>query len=167
MSRRAAITAGGPPREWLAPGGRTIVGALLGYLSRVSAGRLRRVVRKALALTPRGFVPHDVLVLGELSARLRVEWRARDLHPWDRDLPAERRTVVLRDQALRDTDAAILRLFHLLPEMDAIDIRVLEPREPHRLLLAGTVTRADVLATRSIASPGMRLRMMGVGAAQS
>jgi hypothetical protein len=125
------------------------------------------VVRKALALTPRGFVPHDVLVLGQLSARLRVEWRARDLHPWDRDLPVERRAMVLREQALRDTDAAILRLFQLLPEMDAIDIRVLEPREPHRLLLAGTVTRADVLATRSIVSPGMRLRMMGVGAAQA
>jgi len=144
------------------PGERSIRGTLLRYLSLATQGRLRRMVTGALALTPRGFVPRDVLVLGELSARLRLEWRTRDLHPWDRDLPAARRAERFRDQALTDTDAAIERLFRILPEMDAIEIRVLEPRAPHGLIFAGTVAREDLLATRAISSPAMRLRMMGI-----
>jgi hypothetical protein len=142
--------------------GRTLPGILLRYFSPATGGRLRRMISKALALTPRGFVPNDVLIVGDLSARLRLEWRTRDLHPWDRDLPPSRRAQRFRDQTLVDTDAAIERLFRILPEMDSVDIRVLEPDAPNRLLLAGTVAREDLLATRAIASPGMRLRMMGI-----
>jgi hypothetical protein len=143
------------------PRGRTL-GTLLKYLSLLIEGRLRRMVTRALALTPRGFVPDDVLILNELSARLRLEWRTRDLHPWDRDLPESRRAERFRDQTLSDTDAAIERLFRILPEMDVIAIRVREPRAPNRLILAGTVTREDLVATRALSSPGMRLKMMGV-----
>ena len=140
--------------------GRTPSGIPFGHFS--SGGRLRRMVARALDLTPRGFVPNDVLILETLSARLRLEWRTRDLHPWDRDLPSRRRDERFRDQTLVDTDKAIERLFRILPEIDAIDVRVLESRAPNRLLLAGIVARDDLVATRAITSPEMRLRMMGI-----
>jgi hypothetical protein len=128
----------------------------------VVSSPLRRLVRKALALTPRGFVRHDVLVLCDFSAQLRVEWRTRDIHPWDGTLPADRRCELFRDQAFHDTDAAIARLFRILPDLDTIEVRVVEPRPPNRAILAGTVARGDADAARSLASPGMRLRLMGV-----
>ena len=117
---------------------------------------------KALALTPRGFVRRDVLVLEEVSARLKLEWRTRDLHPWDRGLSLERRTARFRDQALCDTDTAIVRCFGLLPEVEEIDVRVLAPGSSDTVILAGTVARGDVAAVRGIASPRMRLELMGV-----
>ncbi len=117
---------------------------------------------KALALAPRGFVFRDVLHLNRLSARVRVEWRTRDVHPWDQNVPPGRRSELFRDQAMRDTDAAILRLFDVLPDIDAIDVRVLEPHPPNRLILAGTVAREDAVAAQALASPRMRLAMMGV-----
>ena len=125
---------------------------------------MRRAVTRALALRPRGFVRDDVLKLGKLSAQLRVEWRTRDLHPWDLRLPPDRRANLFRDQSARDTDAAIHRFFATLPELDVIDIRVLAPREPHRIILAGRVSRAEALAARSLSSARMRLRMMGIHA---
>src|SRR5262245_34559587 len=126
-------------------------------------GRFRRIMTKALALTPRGFVPRDVLVLSKLSGQLQVEWRARDIHPWDRDQPAGRQAELFRELALHDTADAVVRLFQILPEMDALDIRVLGPRDASEpLMLAGTVTRSEAFAARSLSSPGMRLMVMGV-----
>ena len=128
---------------------------------RLAEGRLRRLVTKALALKPRGFAPKDVLALTELSGQLQLEWRARDIHPWDRDQPPARQAELFREQALHDTDDAVVRLFQLLPEIDALGIRVLAPRDT-RLMLAGTVSRREAFATRSLSSPGMRLTLMGV-----
>jgi|SRR5581483_5679667 len=123
---------------------------------------LARVVTKALALRPRGFIRRDVLVLEKLSARLRIEWRSRGVHPWDRDLPEDRRTVLLREQTLRDTEAAIARLFHVLPEVEAIEVRVLAPHPSNEPMLTGTVLREDVVAARPVVSPRMRLQLMGL-----
>jgi hypothetical protein len=125
-------------------------------------GRFRRIVTKALALEPRGFIANDVLQLSKLSAQVQIEWRTRDIHPWHRHVPADRRAELFREQTLHDTDAAILRFFQVLPEIDAIDIRVLEPHAPNRLILAGTVVRQDTLGSRSLPSPAMRLKMMGI-----
>jgi hypothetical protein len=119
-------------------------------------------VVKALALAPRGFVPQDVLVLKSLSARLKVEWRTRDVHPWDRELSSERLSERFREQALEDTDAAIARCFELLPEVEEIEFHVLAPRAPDTVVLRGTVARGDAAAVRAIASPRMRLELMGV-----
>ncbi len=131
-------------------------------LAHVAHVLFRRAVLMALALGPRGFITNDRLRLSRLSARLWLEWRTRDLHPWDDDLPVDRRAALFCEQTLRDTDAALLRCFETLPHVEAIDLRVLEPREPHRLLLAGMVAREDVMAARALSSPGMRLRMVGV-----
>src|SRR5262245_12645901 len=132
------------------------------FVSRLARPRLRRVVMKALALTPRAFVPRDVLLLTGLSGQLQVEWQTRDVPPLDRILPAERQAMLFREQTLHDTDTALVRLFHMLPEITSIDVRVLGPHSPNRLLLAGTVGREDVMAARSLSSPGMRLKIMGV-----
>jgi len=145
------------------PRRRTIGRILADCLSRITDGRFRRIVTRALTLTARGFVPHDVLVLTELSARLRVEWRSREVHPWDRDLPWERRAARFREQTLQDTAAAIARLFRTVPEVEIIEVRVLEPDPSSRLILAGTVARQDALVARTYASPSMTLRMMGIG----
>jgi hypothetical protein len=119
-------------------------------------------VVKALALTPRGFVPHDVLILRSLSTRLKLEWRTRDIHPWDRELSSERLTERFREQAVEDTDAAIARCFELLPEVEEIEFRVLAPRAPDTVVLGGTVARRDAVAVRAIVSPRMRLELMGI-----
>jgi hypothetical protein len=139
-----------------------MLGSLRELVTRLTRGRLRRTVERALALTPRGFVPHDILRLRRLSAQLKIEWRARDLHPWDRELSADRQAALFREQALVDTDAAIARSFNLLPEVTAIEVRVLEPYAPERVILTGTVGRHDAQASRSLSSPRMRLTMMGV-----
>jgi len=120
------------------------------------------MVTKALALRPRGFIPRDVLRLSKLSVQLQVEWRTRDIHPWDHDLPSDRRADLFREQALHDTDAAILRFFQILPDVDAIEIRVLAPHPPNGVIFAGRVARQDVLAARPLSSPAMRLMMMGI-----
>jgi hypothetical protein len=144
------------------PHAGTIGDVLRAWVGRVTEGRFRRIVTKALALSPRGFVPDDVLVLRKLSARLQVEWRSRDLHPWDRDLPPRRRAERVRELTLDDTDAAIMRLFRTLPDVDGLEVRVFAPLPSDRIILAGVVAREDAFAARSMSSPGMRLRMMGV-----
>jgi len=138
------------------------IASLWDLRARLAEGRLRRVVLKALALKPRGFIPHDVLVLTKLSGQLQVEWRARDIHPWDLDQSRARQAELFREQVLRDTDEAVIRLFQILPEIDAIDIRVFAPRAVRRLMLAGTVSRREAFIARPLASPGMRLKVMGV-----
>ena len=124
--------------------------------------RFRRMVTKALAVGSRGFIANDVLLLSKLSTQVQVEWRTRDVHPWNRNVPPDQRAELFREQTLHDTDAAIRRFFQLLPDLDAIEIRVLEPHAPNRLILAGAVARRDAMATRSLSSPGMRLKTMGI-----
>ena len=129
---------------------------------RLSKRRLRRLVLKALALTPRGFIPRDVLILTKLSGQLQVDWHARNIHPWNRTQPLHRQAELFRDLALNDTDTAVVRIFQTLPEINGLDVRVFAPQATNRLLLAGTVRRRDAIAARSHSSPGMRLKAMGV-----
>lgn len=124
------------------------------------ARRLKGRVVKALALTPRGGVAHDVLQLSNFSARFCVEWTARNVHPWDSDLPSELRAEKFVDQSLTDTNAAIQRLFRMLPEVEVIEIRVLDPNSGAPII-AGTITRDEAL-TVSSPSPGMKLKKLGV-----
>ena len=138
---------------------RAVARRLQRFVARLA---LRRIATRALKPPPRGFVPRDVPLLRKLTAQLRVEWCTRDIHPWDRGLPADQQAARFLHQTLHDTDAAIARFFDMLPEIEALDVRVLEPEAPNRLILAGFVARADARATRALSSPAMRLRMMGV-----
>jgi hypothetical protein len=150
--------------------------------------RLQRIARIALALAPRGAVRNDVLVLRDLTMvsgrELRLEWWARRVHPWDCDLPSARQSELFSQQALHDTETALVRLFRRLPEIDQITFRVLDPVASNQVLpaenaardaalveskkfdpwviLAGNVKREDVLPVSSSESIKMRLLMMGV-----
>ena len=95
---------------------------------RMKDSLIMRMVVRALALRPRGGIANDVLALRKLSIGLHLEWLARDIHPWDRDLPEGSRAELFVQQCLEDVDAAIPRLFHRLPEVDVIEVDVVEPR---------------------------------------
>lgn len=124
--------------------------------------RFRKRIRQALKLSARGAVANDGLPLRNLSSRLNVEWCARDVQPWDRDLPAEQQTKLFVEQCLTDTVVAIRRMFERMAEVDVIDIRVVEPERPGATVLAGTVCRDDVRAARRYPSPKMNLEVLGV-----
>jgi len=126
-----------------------------------SHGYYRSRVEQALKLEQRGGVPQDGLSLSDLQHRLEVRWNARDVHPWDRHLPTEERRAAFIGQALTDTEAAIARLFESLPEVDVIDLKVLEP-ESDSILLSGEVLRYDFQHVRPSPSIRMRLTEMGV-----
>jgi len=128
--------------------------------------RLQRLARKALALAPRGCVRNDVLVVSKVNKvsdqELQIEWWGRDVHPWDRDLPPSRQDELFSQQALQDTESAVLRLFQKLPDINQIDFRALAPSAAHRVILAGMVERDDIIDACRSQSIKMRLMMMGV-----
>jgi hypothetical protein len=123
--------------------------------------RLHGRVKRALQLHPRGGCVDDSLTVKHISNELRVEWCARDVHPWDRDLPAHQRDELFLEQCRHDTIVAVQRLFDQLMEIDVIEIHVFEPPPSARILLAGTVSRHDVTAVTTRSSR-MRLKLMGI-----
>jgi hypothetical protein len=133
------------------------------FFSRLLQIGLYWTARRALALAPRGAVPNDVLVLTNLSIPpLQIEWRARGLHPWDRDLSPALRIKLFHEQALQDTEDALRRLFSVFPGMEQIVFRVLEPAAPNRVIAAGNIARGEFDAADRFPSLRMRLHMMGV-----
>jgi hypothetical protein len=114
---------------------------------RVKDSLIMRMVVGALAVRPRGGIANDVLALQKLSIGLHLEWLARDLHPWDRDLPEGSRAELFVQQCLEDADAAIPRLFHRLPtsSSQSVDIALAK------------IARASALAQwqepRTVSSP--------------
>lgn len=131
-------------------------------LSAIDGFRYRRQIEGALALNLRGEVREDGLALHKVLSRLEVEWYARDIHPWDRDrgLSSEEKDYIFVQQCLSDTEAVISRLFERLPQMDIVEVRVLEPRSKMPIV-GGTVSRSDFERDESL-SVGMRLVLSGV-----
>ena len=123
---------------------------------------IRSIVVRALKLRPRGAVPNDSLALLNITGQLQLQWQARDAPPWDRDLSLCRQAELSHNQALEDAEAAIRRLFQMLPEIGHIEIRVFHPREPDKVILHGAVDREDVLNCDSLPSVRMRLLRTGV-----
>jgi hypothetical protein len=126
---------------------------------------VEQIVRRALSLRPRGAILNDGLILNNLicSVRcLKLEWRARDIHPWDCDLPLAEQAELFSRQALQDTDAALIRLFQGLPEIEQIEFQVLKPEGFGDVILTGTVDRDRVLASERPLSLRMRLLNLGV-----
>ena len=123
--------------------------------------RNRRRVERALGLHLRGEVRRDGLKLNRFQNRLEIEWQARDVHPWDRDLPPERRLPLFVEQVLADTEAAISRLFNALPAVDVIDLRVLHP-DSDTAIIEGTVFRSALNRNRHLLSVKMRLLELGI-----
>jgi hypothetical protein len=141
----------------------------LKHLSTILAGKFsdfykapvfRRKVERALALHLRGEVRSDGLQSTSAKTTLRIDWLARNIHPWDCHLPAATAERLFTQQCLDDANAAITRLFAELPVLDTIELRV--RREVSRPpILCGTVHR-DSLRADDYASTGMRLRAIGL-----
>jgi hypothetical protein len=95
-----------------------------------------------------------------MQTTMRVEWVAREIHPWDGHIASRLRERLFARQSLEDVDAAITRLFDQLPEADALEVRVLREGD-NQLLFHGRVERAEV-AMASHSSPLMKLKSLGI-----
>src|ERR1700676_3415712 len=133
---------------------------LANMIQRLDSLRYRRRIERALALHLRREVRSDGLKLKKLCNRLEIEWWARDIHPWDRHDPPDRRAWLFSRQSLADTEAAITRLFQALPHVDVLDLTVLE-RNSASVIMAGTVERSAVQPDAEL-SVGMRLWKRGI-----
>ena len=124
--------------------------------------RFRSGLGDSLALNRRGEVRSDGLTLIRIVNHMAIEWYARDIHPWDRDrdISPEDRSLMFVQQCLSDTEAAISRIFERFPQVDSIEIRVLEPQSKQPII-AGTVFQAS-LETNDNLSVGMRLMLSGL-----
>lgn len=135
---------------------------MLERLSQKLLGHRRRVaIENALALQRRGEVRSDGLTPVKISQVLDVEWRARNIHPWDRQRPPRWAEQLFREQCYADIDAALVRLFRSLPDVDAICFRVIG-HDSDDEIVSGLVTRAAMKRADSSASPRTRLWQMGV-----
>jgi hypothetical protein len=124
--------------------------------------RLRESVAKSLALHRRGEARADDPILMDLTVKMQMRWRARELHPWDRDLSTTRGARKLAQQTLSDTEAALERLFEACPDVDVIELSVVEPDpDGNRRVIFGTVRR-DEFAQWHPLSTDMRLRLVGL-----
>jgi hypothetical protein len=131
-------------------------------LRKLDGCRYKHDIDRALALYLLGEVRNDGLEPINLTTQLQIEWRARDIHPWDRGLlsPAQKASTFVA-QALADTEAAICRLFEALPQVDAIALRVLD-RTSDTVIISGTVSRLAAVARDENLSIGMRLMYLGL-----
>jgi hypothetical protein len=132
-------------------------------LARFRRGReciLKGRVLRALALHRRGEVRPDGLELKAMSTTMRIEWFARDIHPWERTADPARRDRLFAEQCLRDVDATISRLFREIPELDTLEVRVFH-RGSASPLMAGTVNKGDLMPPGR-GAPGMKLKTLGV-----
>ena len=134
------------------------------FVQSVRAGLERRRLAKrvawALALGKRGGIRADGLSLVSLRNHLVIEWHAREVHPWDRDLPVGQVAERFVQQCFEDVDAAIGRLFQALPDVDEIELRVTH-EVTGQPIMKGTVTRQDAGNTNA-ASVRMKLKSMGI-----
>lgn len=120
-------------------------------------------IEYALALHTRNEVRRDGLTLMKTSNQLAIEWRARDIHPWDQDrnCSLEEKEQIFNEQCFSDTEAAIRRLFSALPLIDEIQFRVIRP-DSNAELLTGQVARPSLEQVTEGASPRSRLWQMGI-----
>lgn len=128
-------------------------------LARLARWRFRRRLAAALALNRRGELRPDGLPLVEFHNQLRIAWRARDVHPCDRDRPQNQVNRLFVEQCLKDTNKAIERLFLRLPEIEFIEFKVIDHRSS-ATILSGSVRRDEVQEVRGL-SPGMKLKTFG------
>jgi hypothetical protein len=117
-------------------------------------------VRHALALHRRGEARTDGLELRGIRTTMHLEWRARDVHPWDRNINRARREQLFTQQCLEDTADAIVRLFSEIPELGSLEIRVFRELADAPLL-TGVIIRSKLEFPRR-AAPAMWLKTHGV-----
>jgi hypothetical protein len=134
------------------------------FLARRRALRAEKRIQNALALNRAGEARPDGLTLIRASHNLQIEWRARDIHPWDRNSRTSEsmeHELLFMEQAIADTDAALSRLFRDLPEVDVIKFSVVHPHSQERML-EGTVERATRVPSGRGLSARTRLWYRGI-----
>jgi len=127
--------------------------------------RVWLVVSRALALPSPGSLRNDVLVLKSIRVSghcLRLEWRARGVHSRDRDFPPSRQAEWSSEQAFKDTEAAVLRFFRMLPDIEEIELQVDKPMARSGVIFGGVADRARALAPHSPSRPEQRSMTLGV-----
>ncbi len=131
-------------------------------LRKLDGHRYKHDIGRALALHLRGEARSDGLHPINITTQLQIEWRAPDVHPWDRGLlsPA-RRAAAFVEQSLADTEVSIHRLFEALPQVDVIALRVLD-RTSETVIISGSVSRLAASARNEHLSIGMRLLYLGL-----
>ena len=130
------------------------------FLRRMEKTVYRHNVDWALNLHRRGEARPDGLEVIRVSNHLEIEWRARKIHPWDRGSLWESGSLFV-EQSLADTEAAIIRLFEALPQVDVIMLRTLDPAS-EAVIIAGTVYRSAAFDADRSLSAGMRLKNCGL-----
>jgi hypothetical protein len=137
------------------------MGRLLKKLSVLRARWLYHGIQRALAVNLNQ-VRRDGLCVDGISLRLVISWRARSVHPWDSDLPPERKAPRLVEQTFTDTELALERLFAGLPEVAVIDLTVFETDSRKRAVwMRGSILRREFQTWRP-SSAAMRLRLVGM-----
>jgi len=141
---------------------RYMRGAISTLAGRFKLWRWRRAVVDSLALHRRGEARKDGLALVSVREKIEIRWRARLAHPWDLDLPDNKKEAAFVEQCHADTEAAIQRLFRALPGADVIDFKVLDV-ETDRTMLEGIVSRSDLVETEALAHSSIRMRLRQLG----
>ncbi len=134
---------------------------LSGWFRKLQLRLYKHSIEDALALHRRNEVRSDGLALNSVCSRLEICWYARDVHPWDYGLSPERRESAFNRQAMEDTEAAALRILERRPEVEEIEVKVLDPHSS-ALLASGTVQRS-ALNGAGLRSPSVRMRLGELG----
>ena len=136
---------------------------LKSFSQRLQVAKYRRSIADSLALNKRGEARGDGLPLVSVRNQLKIQWRARRIHPWEQHLSHAERISAFHEQLLLDTEAAVARLFDALPQLDLIELSVLEPGSDS-VLLAGTISRSvlEKVSSSNLQSIRMRLIQLGV-----
>jgi hypothetical protein len=121
-------------------------------VQRRKVSRERKSIQGALDLRHLGDGRRDGLTLIQARQSLEIEWRARDVHPWDSGCGSAKRELLFTEQSFADTEAALSRLFEKLPAIDVIAFKVMHP-ESDECLFDGKAER-----------PSQVFRMPGVSA---
>ncbi len=137
-----------------------MISAAKKFVTYLAQRRRQRKVIRALGFNRQAGSRNNGLSLKRMRNRLKIEWRARLIHPWDQGLRPDQAAQRFVQQCLEDVDAAISWLFATMPDTDEVDLRVLDPASGNPIV-AGTVTRADV-ASATAASVGMKLKSLGL-----
>ncbi len=134
---------------------------LKSLLLKRKASKDKKAVQSALALQQLGEGRNDGLTLVQATHHLEIEWRARDIHPWDRACEPDERELLFSEQSIADTDAALSRLFNELPAIDVIEFKVTHPDRDERIL-GGKAERSRQVPSIPGASARARLWHKGV-----
>jgi hypothetical protein len=124
---------------------------------------LIRVVKTYLRFGELSRAPLKILRLQVSGTLAECDWMARSPDAWDQQLPASLRDRHASMQALKDALAIREAMLCLLPQIDAVTLRVYRaaPEQCRELIITGTVAREDEVPQR-VSSVVMRAKLCGL-----